>query len=320
MVMRNQLGVDGPLVSALGMGTLYLSTNQEYLFNSAYEAGINHFDTADSYNEGASDNLISAFLKGKPRENIVLSSKVFYPTNFGSTQSGLNKDHILESVDLSLKRLNTDYLDVLYLHRYDSQTSFEESLEAIATLLEQGKIKYWGVSAFTTYQLCEVYFKAKLYGVAAPIVLQHAYNLFNRTIELELKEALDNLKIKVVGYYGLAQGILSGKYSNGKLPTGSRAQAIDARKTMWDFTPKRLEQAGAFALFCADRGLNPAAAALGWCLHNRQVASMLTHINSLNQLRVNLESLAVTFTVEDRLHLQSIFNNKPINLYTRLAY
>lgn len=308
------------MVSALGMGTLYLTKNQEYLFSRSFEQGINHFDTADSYNEGASDYVLRMFLKGKPREKILISSKVYYPTNYGGTSFGLNREHILKSVDQSLKRLDTDYLDILYLHRYDNNVPFEETIEALDVLINQGKIKYWGTSAFSTFQLCEAYYKAHCVGFVAPIAMQHAYNLFNRTIELELKDALDRLNVSIVGYYGLAQGVLTGKYVNLETLDDTRAACSEARKKMWDFTSEKIDKSRKFALFCNSRNLSPSAVALGWCLQNSNIASVLTHVNSISQLLNNLESIDIIFTPEDMALLENIFNNKPINLYTKVRY
>lgn len=316
----NNLTVEVPRVSRIALGTLYIAPNQKKIFDAAYDLGINYFDTADSYNEGASDAVLAEFLKNKPRESLVISSKVFYPTKFGRTSGGLSKPHLLESVNLSLKRLNTDYLDILYLHRFDNDISIEETIEALNILLTSGKIKSWGFSAFSTFEVSKIFYGAKAASIPQPIVAQYAYNLFNRTIEMDLAEVFAEWNIKVVGYYGLAQGVLSGKYSNGNMPEISRAKNLEAVKSMWDFTPEKLHKAHQFADYCKKIRQKPSALALAWCLQNPNVASVLTHVRNQKQLVENVNALSLELNEQMRDEIEKIFLNAPRKPYTNTAY
>lgn len=319
-----KLGSSGVQISAISLGTLNLlngySKKEKFaIFDYAFDHGINYFDTAGSYEGGLAEEFLGNFIKNKDRSKILLGTKCFFSKTNSILEKGLTKKNIFHTVDTSLKRLHSDYIDVFYCHRYDSETSLEETLGAIQNLIDQGKILYWGVCSFSVFQLCEIYYKAKELGCNLPIIGQYPYNLFNRTIEMDLKEVISKLQLKVVGYYPLSQGILTGKYSKG-IHNKSRAHHPELKKQMWDFSKKKIKKAEDFQKLAKKINSPPSALALKWCLHNPLVCSALTHANTISQLKENLGFSNIVLVDELLEEINAIFSNAPVNPYTGIKY
>ena len=307
-------------VSELSLGTMNLPEKsiRLNLFNTAFEKGINSFDTSVNYLDGESEIFLGEFLKGKDRSKLVISSKAFFPF-LNSTMRGLSRENIINSIDLSLKRLNSDYLDLFYCHRYDASTNVAESIFAIKELIKNGKILNWGICAFTPFQVCEMYYTAIQLDCPPPTVAQYPYNLFNRTIEMDLNEVVNNLNINLFTYYPLAQGVLTGKYIE-STPEFSRASNGLNKSTMWDLKPENIEKVKLFISLAKDWEVLPSALALKWCLNNQNVKSVLSNVSSTRQLDDNLSYFNFKITDEQIVILNKLFNNTPVNIYTGVKY
>jgi aryl-alcohol dehydrogenase-like predicted oxidoreductase len=308
-------------ISKISLGTLVIKDKIETinLFNYAFENGINHFDTSDGYLNGEAEKILGEFIQNHKRENILIGTKAYFEKENNKLQKGLSKKNIFHSVENSLKKLNTDYIDFFYCHRFDENTPIQETLEAIQILINQGKILHWGVCGFSVYQLCKTYFTAKEKLIVAPKIAQYPYNLFNRSIELDLSSALKELNIQVLGYYPLAQGILTGKYNDG-IPLNSRASIETLKTQMWDFNNSKIEKSSKLKSLAKELNTNSVTLALNWCLSNSNVKSLITSASNFNQLNEIISFENFLFTNEIKFEIEKIFDNAPVNQYTGIKY
>ena len=308
-------------ISKISLGTLIIrdKKNTLNLLDKAHSFGINYYDTSDSYEEGESERILGEFVKSKKRENIILGSKAFFQKNKNILEKGLTKKNIFHTVESTLKNLNTEYLDIFYCHRFDINTPIEETLDAIDILIKQGKILNWGVCGFSVFQLCKMYFTAKSELISPPVVAQYAYNLFNRSIELDIAEALRELNIGVISYYPLAQGVLTGKYTD-YIPENSRAYSEIHKKNMWDFNPQNIQKAKELSELASKYNTTSANLAMNWCLQNSNVKSVITNVNSIEQLNELLAFEEVNLNLDNIQEIESIFDNQPKNQYTGQKY
>jgi aryl-alcohol dehydrogenase-like predicted oxidoreductase len=211
------------------------------LITEAFSQGLNFFDNADMYAEGRAEVVMGKAIKQLPREELVISSKVFWPTWKGPNGRGLSRKHITESIHASLKRLGTEYVDLYFCHRYDPDTPVEEVVRTMSDLIHQGKILYWGTSEWEASQVMQAYGVAREYGLIPPTMDQPQYNLFHRKrVEDELMPVTRELGIGLTTFSPLYYGILSGKYNDG-IPQGSRASMDDYSWIKERITPQRIE-------------------------------------------------------------------------------
>jgi len=224
-----KLGQYGIKVSEISLGAWVTYGNQvkdletiKEITKLAYDAGVNFFDNADVYAMGAAEELMGEVLKDYPRHTLVMSSKVFWPTSEDANGRGLGRKHVHESIDRSLKRLQTDYLDLYFAHRYDPETPMEEIVTAFSDLVKAGKILYWGTSEWPAARIAEAVTFARANGLAAPVVEQPQYSLVYRDrVEKEIIPEAERFGMGLVVWSPLGQGVLTGKYDEG-LPEGSR--------------------------------------------------------------------------------------------------
>ncbi len=303
----------------IGVGTLHLPKNAQDFFSTAFDLGVNVFDTAPSYQEGRADVELGRFLADVNRDEVHVFSKVFYAIPNSEISEGLSKDNINLSVERTLENLKTTYLDVLFFHRYDRFTPVETSLQTLQEYLNTGTVKEWGFSAYSlmeAVQLCE---KAIAMGLKLPKYAQYAYNLFNRTVELELQYLFDYYNIEVVGYYPLAQGVLSGKYAS-KI-NDARANNDVYKKNMWDLTPDKIRRASQLNLYAQKKGISAPALAFAWCFTNPQVTGLLTSFSNKKQLEDVLTAKQLKLENDDFKELDNIFGSLPLrNTYMNLKY
>ncbi|MCD6100473.1 MAG: aldo/keto reductase, partial [Candidatus Marinimicrobia bacterium] len=224
-----RVGRSGLKVSVFGLGgwlTFGESVKDKKIINriikTAYEKGINYFDIADVYALGEAEKLMGEVLREYPRHRLVIASKVFWPMSDDINDRGLSRKHIFESIDKSLKRIGTDYIDIYYCHRFDPEVPLEETLKAMSDLVHQGKILYWGTSMWSHAQILEAMMLCERYGLYKPIVEQPVYNLIIREhFEKEVKPSIEKFGIGAIVFSPLLSGILTGKYDEG-IPPGSR--------------------------------------------------------------------------------------------------
>lgn len=296
MEYRN-LGGSGLVVSEIGLGSwLTLGSSVDgagtrEIVQAAYDLGVNFFDTADVYANGDGESALGAALEGIPRRYVVIASKCFFPMSEHPNDRGLSRKHIFESVEASLRRLNTDYLDVHQCHRADTTTPLEETVRAYEDLIRQGKVLYWGVSQWSAAQIeaaCEL---ADTLGAYRPISNQPQYNMFRRSIEADVIPACAARGVSQVVFSPLAQGVLSGKYSGGAVPKGTRGADGFRNQFMSDFLrPERLERVDALQPLARELGISLPQLALAWCLRQANVASVIVGVTRASQLEDNAKA------------------------------
>ncbi|MCC2675873.1 MAG: aldo/keto reductase [Ramlibacter sp.] len=306
MDYRN-LGRSGLKVSRLCLGTMMFgdqtdeATAREIVAH-AREAGVNFIDTANSYSLGKSEEVVGRVLRGE-RDKWVLASKVGHP----ATLANLSRRHIMGSIDACLQRLQTDHIDLYYLHRDDPDTPPDETVRALADLVRAGKIRYFGVSNFRSWRVAEVVRLCAEAGIDRPAASQPLYNAVNRMAEVEHLPACGFHGIGVVPYSPLARGVLSGKYESvEKLPEGSRAARQDRRILQTELRPESISCARAIKAYAEKRGSTVAHFAVNWVLNNALVTSVIGGPRTLDQWQDYVAALQDPFTAEDEAFLDSL--------------
>jgi len=225
----------------------------------------------------------------------------------GPNQRGLSRVHVLSAVDASLQRLDTDWVDVLYLHREDESTPLEETLAAVAHLIERGKVHHFGLSNFRAWRVARVAEMCRAMGIALPIVCQPPYNAMSRQIETELLPCCAHYGLGAVVYSPLARGVLSGKYPPGATPPeGSRAARNDMRIMQTEFRPESLALAARMAEHARNRGLTPTQLALGWVWNNTLVNGVIGGPKTLLQWQDYLDALNTPFDAADEAFVSAL--------------
>jgi aryl-alcohol dehydrogenase-like predicted oxidoreductase len=268
---------------------------------AALDAGITTFDTADVYANGAAESVLGEALRGVRRASLEILTKVYWPTGpKGPNDSGLSRKHIMESIDASLTRLQTDYVDVYQAHRYDTETPLEETMRAFADVVRAGKAHYIGVSEWTAEQLRAGHALATDLGIQL-ISNQPQYSMLWRVIEAEVIPTSAELGISQIVFSPIAQGVLTGKYKPGaELPPGSRATdekggADTIKRFLNGETLARVQQLEPIA---ADLGLSMAQLAVAWVLQNDNVASAIIGASRPEQVAENVKASGVRLEPE----------------------
>lgn len=263
---------------------------------AAVEAGISTFDTADTYANTAAETVLGAALKNERRESLEILTKVYWPTGpAGHNDSGLSRKHIMESINGSLRRLQTDYVDLYQAHRYDSETPLEETMQAFADVVRQGKALYIGVSEWNAEQLRAGQALAKDLGFSL-ISNQPQYNMLWRVIEAEVVPASEELGISQIVFSPMAQGVLSGKYKPGAdLPEGSRATDSKGGAKMISRWMNDDVLAGVQKLqpIADEAGLTMGQLAVAWVLQNPNVAAAIIGASRPEQVTSNVQAAGV---------------------------
>lgn len=298
------LGASGLKVSRLWLGTMMFGDQTDAaesarIVDAARAAGVNAIDTANSYAAGESERIVGQLI-APDRERWILATKVANPTGNDPNDCGLSRRHLMQAVDASLKRLGTDWIDVLYMHRDDDTTPIEETVAAMATLIERGRIHHFGISNFRAWRIARLAETCRAMGVAQPIVCQPPYSAMTRGIETELLPCCVHYGIAAVVYSPLARGVLSGKYRpDAPLPEGARAARGDKRILQTEFRRESLELVQKIAEHAQRRGLTPSQFALAWVWNNRLVHGLVGGPRTMEQWQQYLDALDVSFTTED---------------------
>jgi voltage-dependent potassium channel beta subunit len=307
------LGRCGTKVSTLGLGgwttfggTLKEQSQVDRILHAAFEHGVNFFDSADIYAKGAAEEAMGRALAALPRHRLVISSKVFWPMSDDVNDRGLSRKHINESVEKSLRRLGTDYLDIYFCHRFDSETPVLETLRAMDDLVRQGKVLYWGTSEWSGENLRQAHRLAREWLVHPPQVEQPQYSLLARgRFEWDVLPTCLELGMGTVVWSPLASGLLSGKYDGG-IPAGSRLEMQEwLHRSL--LKPDNLERVRRLGELAAARGLGRAQLALAWAADRFGVSSVILGATSEAQLLENLGALDLVIDEELRGGLEAIF-------------
>jgi voltage-dependent potassium channel beta subunit len=314
-----RLGRSGLKVSEISLGAWVTFGGQvdekiaDQLIHAAYDGGVNFFDNADINASGQAEVMMGKAVKNLPREALVLSSKVFWPTMPGPNGRGLSRKHITESIHASLKRLNTDYLDLYFCHRFDPDTPVDEVVYTMDTLIRQGKILYWGTSEWTAWQVSTAINVADQHHWAHPVVEQPQYNMFYRQrVETELAEVCKEFGIGLTTWSPLYSGILTGKYNDG-VPAGSRASLNDYEWLIDRITPERIVIVEELTEIAKNMGISMAQLAIAWVLRRKEISSVITGATSIEQLQSNLKAGEAVEKLTDNLleEIEQILGNYP---------
>jgi aryl-alcohol dehydrogenase-like predicted oxidoreductase len=292
-----KLGSSGVRVSEVSLGswlTFGHSVDQattNRCVRAALECGINLIDTADVYALGACETALGEALGGVPRRQYVLATKCFFPTGDGPNDRGLSRKHVRESLDASLVRLRTDYVDLYQCHRFDPETPLAELVRTMDDLVRSGRILYWGVSLWPAAKITEICELARAMHAVAPITNQPPYNMLERDIERDVIPACAAQGLSQIVYSPLAQGLLTGKYKGGTVPKGSRA--ADPRSNQFIITrmsPENLGKVEALIDLAREAAMPLARLALAWCLHQPNVASVIIGATKPEHVKENAEA------------------------------
>ncbi|MBC8171416.1 MAG: aldo/keto reductase [Anaerolineae bacterium] len=305
------LGKTGLLVSELCLGTMTFggqgywevigklkqdSVNE--IVARSLDAGINFIDTANVYSFGESETLVGQALAGRPRDSYVLATKVRGRMNEEVNAVGLSRYHIMHSVEASLKRLNTDYIDLYQIHGFDPVTPLEETLRALDSLVQQGKVRYLGASNLAAWQLMKALGISEHFGLARFESLQAYYTIAGRDLERELVPLVQDQQVGIMVWSPLAGGLLSGKFNrDGSSPDGSR-------RASFDFPPVNKDRAfdtvDVMREVATELEVSVAQVALAWLLHQAAVTTVIIGAKNTDQLNDNLKAVAVHLN-EDQL-------------------
>ncbi len=306
-----QLGKSNLKVSALCLGTMMFGdqtgeAEAAQIVADARSHGVNFIDTADVYTKGASEAMLGRLLKGQ-RDDWVLATKLGNAMGPRVNEGHYSRAWMLREVDASLARLQTDRIDVLYLHRDYNGMDLEEPLYALQALLAAGKIRYWGISNFRGWRIAELVRTARAIGMPGPVVCQPYYNLLNRMPEVEILPACEHFGIGVVPYSPVARGVLTGKYTPGAKPAeGTRAGRGDKRMTETEFREESLVIAQKLQQHAQARGSTVARLAVAWVLAHRAVSSVIAGPRTLAQWQDYLPALECVVSEEDEALINSL--------------
>lgn len=319
------LGKSGLQLSVLSLGSWISFQKQindkvaDELMGLAYDNGINFFDNAETYADGESEKMMGRVLKKKKwdRTSYLLSSKAYFGChgkNAKPNQTGLSRKHIIEACDEALQRLQADYLDLYFCHRPDKNTPIAESVWAMNTLLQQGKILYWGTSEWSGVEIMDAHRVAEKYNLIGPTMEQPQYNLFEREkVEKDYSNIYDTVGLGTTIWSPLASGFLTGKYNDG-IPKDSRFDLEGfswlSGRWMLDDKIKRVKKLSALA---EKLGVTTASLAIAWCIKNPNVTTAILGATKKNQLLDNLKSIEVMgkLTPEILESIEKIMGTKP---------
>ena len=319
-----RLGKSGLWVSALSLGswvTFGQQVDEETAYQcmkTAYEAGVNFFDNAEAYANGQAEIVMGNIIKrgGWKRSDLVISTKIFWGGK-GPNDKGLSRKHIIEGMNASLKRLQMDYVDLVFCHRPDIYTPIEETVWAMNYLLQQGKAFYWGTSEWSAQQIMEAYGIARREHLIPPLMEQPEYNMFARErVEREYAPLYREIGLGTTIWSPLASGLLTGKYNRG-IPQGTRATLKGYEWLREEFeseeTKQKIEKVKQLEPIAKELGCSMAQLALAWCLKNPNVSTVITGASRPEQVTENMRALDFVEKLDDQImeRIEAVLANKP---------
>ncbi|MBK7252453.1 MAG: aldo/keto reductase family protein [Ignavibacteria bacterium] len=316
MKYRN-LGKCGAKVSVISLGSWLTiggtvdNKRSGNLIKLGFEKGINFFDTADVYNYGMAEITLGKSLKDFRRQDLFIASKCFGKMSDEPNDKGLSRKHIFESVHKSLKNLKTDYIDLYQCHRYDPDTTLEETCRAFNTMIEQGKILYWGVSEWSKDEIKNALEICEKYNLHKPVSNQPQYSLFSRDIESNgVQDICRENGIGLVVWSPLAQGVLTGKYNKKKIENDSRLKDKKNNAFVKNFVnDENLNKVGELIKLSEKTGISVSNLALAWCLRDETVSSAITSATKESQLKENIKASETELTEEILTEIEKIFKS-----------
>ncbi len=319
------LGRSGLKVSALSFGswvTFGEQIDEKVAYESmkaAYDAGVNFFDNAEAYAGGESETMMGNIIQkaGWKRSDLVLSTKIFWGGE-GPNDQGLSFKHIKEGTEAALKRLQTDYVDLIFCHRPDKHTPIEETVWGMNQVIKEGKALYWGTSEWSAEQIRQAYDLARREHLRPPLMDQPQYNMFHRDkVEREFARLYDEIGLGTTIWSPLASGLLTGKYNDG-VPDDSRLAMDDydwLRKRLLETESGRQKLEKVKKLVPIAKGLNISMPqlALAWCLKNRDVSTVITGASKPEQVKENMKAIDAVNKLDSGImaSIEEVLDNKP---------
>lgn len=319
------LGRSGLQVSALSFGswvTFGDQIDEDIAYKSmkeAYDAGVNFFDNAEAYADGQSEVMMGNIIQkaGWKRSDLVLSTKIFWGGE-GPNDQGLSFKHIKEGAEAALKRLKTDYVDLIFCHRPDKFTPLEETVWGMNQMIKEGKALYWGTSEWSASQIRQAYDIARSEHLRPPLMDQPQYNMFRREkVEQEFARLYDEIGLGTTIWSPLASGLLTGKYNNG-VPEGSR---LSLEKYDWlkeklletERGRQKLQKVEELSVIADEASIPMPQFALAWCLKNPNVSTVITGASKPEQVRQNMKAVDVVdkLTPDIMSQVEEVLDNKP---------
>ena len=309
------LGRAGVRVSTIALGswlTYGNVTEEETAINciyKAYEAGVNFFDTANVYNRGEAEKVVGKALSVFSRDSFVLATKVFFPMGEGPNDRGLSRKHIMEQCHASLRRLNTDYVDLYQCHRYDTETPLDEVLRALDDLVTQGKVLYTGVSEWKATQIADAIYTARELNLDKIVSNQPIYNMLTRYIERDVLPLCEREGIGQVVFSPLSQGVLTGKYKPGQQPQqGTRAANAQVNTFMGErlMSDKTLRAVQNLQNLAQQSGYTLSQFALAWVLRQPGVSAAIIGASRPEQVDENVKASEITLSQDILNHADQI--------------
>ena len=308
MEYRN-LGRSGLQVSVVGLGTNNFGGRIDFdatraVVEKALDVGINLFDTSDSYGSGASEEFIGKAIQGR-RQSVVIATKFASPMGEGPMRSGGSRRWIMDAVDDSLRRLNTDYIDLYQVHRPDPSTPLEETMRALDDLVRAGKVRYLGHSNFAGWQIADAHWIAETRNLTPFISAQPSYSVMDRSIEREVVPACTRYGLGVLPYSPLASGLLTGKYRRGQAaPEGTRLAAGPMGQRM--LTDRNFDVVEKLEQFTQGRGHTVLELAIGWLASQPHVGSVIAGATKPEQVEQNVAAAAWRLDAEELAEVDAI--------------
>jgi voltage-dependent potassium channel beta subunit len=322
-IKYRRLGKAGIKVSELSFGSWVTFGTQvnvgsaKQLMRRAFDAGINFFDNAEGYEQGASESVMGEALRGFKREELVISTKIFFGTAKGPNLTGLSRKHLTEGLKASLSRLRLDYVDLVFCHRPDPETPIEETVLAMSDLVRAGYAFYWGTSEWSAAQIEEAIRIAYDYRAIAPSMEQPQYNMFWRDrFEKEYRGVFDTHRYGTTIWSPLASGLLTGKYNDG-IPQDSRLARMEWLRTSFKdrgWLDKQVtDKLRALDEVARSVGASLAQLAIAWTLKNPDVSTVILGASRVEQLDENLKAAELQERLDHALmaRIEGILQNKP---------
>lgn len=310
-----RLGFSGLQVSAIGLGTNTFGTDvdpakADAVIGQFIDDGCNFIDTADSYppfgKQGASEEIIGAALKNGRRSKVLVATKFYSRTGEGPNDMGGNRNHVMDAVNDSLRRLDMDYIDLYQMHRPDPNTPIEETLRALDDLVKAGKVRYVGCSGFAGWQLVEALWTSQEEHLAKFCSAQPEYNLLSRGIEKELVPACQKYNVGIIPFWPLAGGFLTGKYKRGQeRPADTRGAKRPGQLDRWT-TDHNFDVIEGLEQFALKREHSLAELAVAWLLARPQVSTVICGVSRAEQVTANAKAAEWTLTPDDMTEIDKI--------------
>ncbi len=307
---HRRLGASGLKVSEIGLGCNNFGMRIDEaetarVVHAAIDSGINFFDTADVYGGSQSEVMLGKALKGR-RDDVVVATKFAMQMGQRPDQKGGSRRYIMSAVEASLKRLDTDYIDLYQMHRYDEETPIEETLRALDDLTRQGKVRYFGNSNFTGWQIADADWTAKSEHLNRFVSAQNNYSLLERNVEREVLPACARFGLGFLPFFPLASGLLSGKYKRGEAPPEGTRLAAWGKRGAEAMNDKAMEKVEKLQGFASERGHSLLELAFAWLLAQSTVSSVIAGATKSDQVQANAAAAAWKLSAQDAADVSAL--------------